>query len=82
MLMENHSLWCRDGHVIAWDHPLLTLIWENGDLGPALALRLPPYLDKRRHIPWGRVDHMKDGFLVGEYEDDWLGQFVGFNSEY
>ena len=82
MLMTNHSLWCRDDHAIAWDYPLQTLVWKYNDSGPVLALRVPPFQDKSRHIPWGLVDMMKEGLWVGEYEEEWLGQFVGFNSEY
>ncbi|EKV11428.1 hypothetical protein PDIG_50650 [Penicillium digitatum PHI26] len=75
------SLWCRDDHAIAWDYPLQTLVWGEEKDGRVLALRSPPFQDHARHIPWGLVDLMKEGLWVGEYEDDWLAQFVGFNSE-
>lgn len=81
-LMMYPSLWCRDDNAIAWDYPLQTLVWEEKKDGRVLALRSPPFQDHARHIPWGLVDMMKEGLWVGEYEDDWLAQFVGFNSEY
>ncbi|CAG8893231.1 unnamed protein product [Penicillium egyptiacum] len=81
-LMMCRSLWCRDDHAIAWDYPLQTLVWEEKEDGRVLALRSPPFQDHARHIPWGLVDMLKEGLWIGEYEDDWLAQFVGFNSEY
>ncbi|KAJ6190899.1 hypothetical protein N7519_000920 [Penicillium mononematosum] len=81
-LMTCRSLWCRDDNAIAWDYPLQTLVWEEKEDGRMLALRSPPFQDHARHIPWGLVDMLKEGLWVGEYEDDWLAQFVGFNSEY
>ncbi|KAJ9490799.1 hypothetical protein VN97_g2466 [Penicillium thymicola] len=81
-LMIYPSLWCRDDNAIAWDYPLQTLVWEEKEDGPVLALRRPPFQDHARHIPWGLVDMMKEGLWVGDYEDHWLAQFVGFNSEY
>ncbi|KGO52407.1 hypothetical protein PEX2_110490 [Penicillium expansum] len=80
-LMICRSLWCRDDNAIAWDYPLQTLVWEEREEGRVLALRSPPFQDHARHIPWGLVDMMKEGLWIGEYEDDWLAQFVGFNSE-
>ncbi|CAI7622726.1 unnamed protein product [Penicillium glandicola] len=81
-LMMHRSLWCRDDNAISWDYPLQTLVWEEKENGRVLALRSPPFQGHARHIPWGLVDMMKEGLWVGEYEDDWLAQFVGFNSEY
>lgn len=81
-LIGCRSLWCRDDNAIAWDYPLQTLVWEEEEDGRVLALRSPPFQDHARHIPWGLVDMLKEGLWVGGYEDDWLAQFVGFNSEY
>ncbi|OQE02594.1 hypothetical protein PENSOL_c002G10975 [Penicillium solitum] len=79
-LMIHSSLWYRDDNAIAWDYPLQTLVWEEKeDDDPVLALRSPPFQDHARHIPWGLVDMMKEGLWVGDYEDHWLAQFVGFN---
>lgn len=82
-LMISPSLWCRDDNAIAWDNPLQTLVWEekNND-DPVLVLRSPPFQDHARQIPWGLVDIMKEGLWTGAYENHWLAQFVGFNSEY
>ncbi|KAJ5509701.1 hypothetical protein N7527_011844 [Penicillium freii] len=81
-LMVYPSLWCRDDNAIAWDFPLQTLVWGEREDGPVLALRSPPFQDHARHIPWGLVDMMKESLWIGDYEDHWLVQFVGFNSEY